>query len=286
MSPPGAGLGTLPDALLPEPAEIVDKRSFGAALHAYRLRLLDPSARPRFDFEPGQFNMLYVPGVGEVAISISSDPEEETLEHTIRIVGRTTQVIQGLGVGDVLGIRGPYGVGWPLQEARWKDVLVVTGGIGCAPVTGAIDYIFRRRASYGAVTLLHGVKKADDLVFRERFDSWRRFPNTRVLLTADSPDRTWHDRTGVVTELFEEVEIDPSRTILLMCGPEIMMRYAIRILGARGLPEARMYVSLERNMKCGIGLCGHCQLGPKFLCKDGPIFRLSEIARLFRTEHL
>ncbi len=286
MTAIGATPRPLLDALLPEPAEIVDKRSFGAALHAYRLRLIDPSARPRFDFEPGQFNMLYVPGVGEVAISISSDPDEETLEHTIRIVGRTTRVIESFGVGDVLGIRGPYGVGWPLQEARWKDVLVVTGGIGCAPVTGAIDYIFRRRASYGRVTILHGVKKAVDLVFRERFDAWRRFPDTRVLLSADEPDRTWHDRTGVVTELFEEVEIDPARTVLLMCGPEIMMRHAIRILGARGLPDERIYVSLERNMKCGIGLCGHCQMGPKFVCKDGPIFRLSEIRRFFRTEHL
>jgi len=286
MSAPTVSAHTLPDALVPEPAEIVEKRSFGSALHTYRLRLLEPGARPRFDFEPGQFNMLYLPGVGEVAISISSDPEEETLEHTIRIVGRTTRAIEALGVGDVLGIRGPYGVGWPLQEARWKDVLVVTGGIGCAPVTGAIDYIFRRRASFGRVTILHGVKKSIDLVFRERFDAWKRFPDTRVLLTADEPDRAWHDHTGVVTELFEEVEIDPSRTILLMCGPEVMMHYAIRILGARGLPEARMYLSLERSMKCGVGLCGHCQLGPKFLCKDGPIFRLSDIRRFFRAEHL
>jgi NAD(P)H-flavin reductase len=275
-----------PDALVPEPAEIVEKRSFGPHLHAYRLRLLDPSARPRFDFQPGQFNMVYVLGVGEVAISISSDPEEETLEHTIRVVGRTTQVIERLGVGDVLGLRGPYGVGWPLQEARWKDVLVVTGGLGCAPVTGAIDYLFRRRASYGRVTILHGVKKPADLVFRERFDAWRRSPDTRVMLTSDEPDRTWHDHTGVVTELFHEVEIEPSRTVLLMCGPEVMMRYAAQILAARGLPEERMYVSLERNMRCAIGLCGHCQLGPHFLCKDGPIFQLSRIRRFFFAGHV
>ena len=114
----------------------MEKRSYGPSIHAYRLRLLASDARPRFDFVPGQFNMVYVPGVGEVAISISSDPDDETLEHTIRIVGRTTRVIDGLGPGDVLGLRGPYGSGWPLQEARWKDVVVVTGGVGCAPVTG------------------------------------------------------------------------------------------------------------------------------------------------------
>lgn len=276
----------LPDPLLPEPAEIIDRRSFGQSLHAYRLRLVDPTARPRFDFEPGQFNMLSVAGVGEVAISISSDPEEEALEHTIRIVGRTTRVIEGLGRGDVIGVRGPYGVGWPMQQARWKDVLVVTGGIGCAPVTGAIDYVMRRRASFGRVTILHGVKKPADLVFRDRFEAWRRFPDTRVMLTADEPDRAWKDHTGVVTELFEEVEIDPARTVLFMCGPEVMMHWAIRILGERGIPDERMWVSTERNMKCGIGLCGHCQLGPKFLCKDGPIFRVSEIRRFFGTPHL
>jgi NAD(P)H-flavin reductase len=268
-----------PSPLVPEPAEILEKTSFGPDLHAYRLRLLDPGARPRFDFQPGQFNMVYVPGVGEVAISISSDPDEEDLEHTIRIVGRTTRVIERLGPGDVLGLRGPYGNGWPLQEARFKDVLVVTGGIGCAPVGGAIDYMFRRRASYGRITILHGVKKPADLMHRARFEVWRRAPDTRVLLTSDQPDRAWRDRTGVVTELFEEVELDPARTVVLMCGPGVMMRYAIRILRERGVADDRVHVSLERNMKCAVGWCGHCQLGPEFVCKDGPIFPVRRVAR-------
>jgi len=267
--------------LLPEPAEIVDTRSFGPRIRRYRLRLLDRGARPRFDFVPGQFNMVYVPGVGEVAISISSDPEDEVLEHTIRIVGRTTRVIEGLDVGDVLGLRGPYGNGWPLQEARWKDVVVVTGGLGCAPVTGAIDYMFRRRPNYGHLTIVHGVKKPADLVHRERFEAWRRAPDTRVLLTTDEPDRAWRDRSGVVTELFQEIEFDATRTLLLMCGPEAMMRYAIHSLRSRGLPDERIFVSMERNMKCAVGLCGHCQMGPEFVCKDGPIFRLSQIERFF-----
>jgi NAD(P)H-flavin reductase len=268
--------------LLPEPARIVEKRSTGGDIHIYRLRLDRPDARPRFDFTPGQFNMLYVPGVGEVAISISSDPEEETLEHTIRIVGRVTRVIEKLEVGDALGVRGPYGNGWPLQQSRFQDLLFVTGGLGCAPVAGAIDYVFRRRANYGQVTILHGVKKPADLCERERFEQWRRHPDTRVLLTSDVPDRRWRDRTGVVTELFDEIELDPLRTLLFMCGPEVMMRYAARNLGERGLPERRMYVSIERNMRCAVGLCGHCQLGPSFVCKDGPIFPLPRIAPFFR----
>ncbi len=272
--------------LLPEPARIVEKRTFGSELHAYRLRLCDSAARPRFDFVPGQFNMVYVPGVGEVAISISSDPAEEELEHTIRIVGRTTRVIEGFGVGDVLGIRGPFGRGWPLQEARWHDVLVVTGGLGCAPVTGAIDFMFRRRASYGRISILHGVKKPADLAHRDRFDLWRREPNTHVALTSDTPERHWRDRTGVVTELFEEVEIDPNTTVVMMCGPEAMMRTAIGILRKRGVAHDRIYLSIERNMKCAVGLCGHCQLGPEFVCKDGPIFPYTELERFFRVGRL
>jgi NAD(P)H-flavin reductase len=272
--------------LLPEPARIVEKRSFGRDIHVYRLEFERRETRARFHFTPGQFNMLYVPGVGEVAISISSDPDEETLDHTIRIVGRVTRVIAGLEVGDSLGVRGPYGNGWPLELARDQDLLFVTGGLGCAPVAGAIDYVFRRRAHYGHVTILHGVKKAADLIERERFESWRRHPHTRVLLTSDEPDRHWRDRTGVVTELFDEIEFDPARTLLFMCGPEVMMRYAARNLGERGLTAQRMYLALERNMRCAVGLCGHCQLGPRFVCKDGPIFALPEIAPFFRTAGL
>jgi NAD(P)H-flavin reductase len=274
------------NALAPQPARIVEKRSFGPGIHAYRLLLLEPDARPRFDFLPGQFNLVYAPGVGEVAISISSDPEDEALEHTIRIVGRTTRVIDRLGVGDVLGLRGPYGSAWPLQEARRKDLVFVTGGLGCAPVSGAIDYVFRRRADYGHVTILHGVKKAADLIHRERFEAWRRHPDTTVRLTSDEPDRHWRDRTGVVTELFEELAFDPTRTLLLMCGPEVMLHYAAGLLRRRGLPEERMFVSVERNMKCAVGLCGRCQLGPSFVCKDGPIYRLSALRPFFGTRHL
>ena len=272
--------------LLPEPARIIEKRSFGRDIEVLRLRFVSSDARARFDFAPGQFNMLYVPGVGEVAISISSDPDDELLEHTIRIVGRVTRVISGLGVGDTIGVRGPYGVGWPLQVARFHDLLFVTGGLGCAPVAGAIDYVFRRRASYGNVTILHGVKKAADLIERDRFEAWRRHPETRVLLTSDEPDRHWRDRTGVVTELFDEIGFDPARTLLFMCGPEVMMRYAARNLAERGLPPDRMYLALERNMRCAVGLCGHCQLGPRFVCKDGPIFAFPAIEPFFRTANL
>ena len=267
--------------LVPEPAEIVEKRTFASDIHSYRLRLLDPAARIRFDFMPGQFNMVYVPGVGEIAISIASDPNDEDLEHIIRIVGRTTRVIDRLKAGDILGLRGPYGTGWPLQEARWKDVMVVTGGLGSAPFIGDIDYMFRRRDYYGRITILHGVKRPADLIHRERFEDWRREPNSEIHLTSDDPDRAWRERVGFVTELFDEIEIDPTHRVVFMCGPEAMVLTAIRAFRSRGVSEDRIFISMERNMKCAIGLCGRCQFGPEFVCKDGPVLPFRRIAPFF-----
>ena len=260
-------------------ATIVEKIREAEDIDTYRLRFVDEQVRRSYRFAAGQFNMVYLFGVGEVAISIVSDPDEpESLDHTIRAVGRVTKAIARLQPGDELGIRGPFGQGWPLDGALGKDVVIVTGGLGCAPVVGAIEYIFRRRNQYGAVKILHGVKTPHDLLYRERFDAWRRQPDTEVLLTSDQPDKTWHYHVGVVTELFEQVAVDPARTMVLMCGPEIMMRLGVPILMQRGIPATAIYVSLERHMECGIGLCGHCQLGPYFLCKDGPVMRYDRVA--------
>lgn len=260
------------------PATIVEKIREAEDINTYRLEFVDEQMRERYRFEAGQFNMVYLFGVGEVAISIVSDPDEsEFLDHTIRAVGRITQAIADLQPGDVLGVRGPFGQGWPLEEARGRDVVIVTGGLGCAPVAGAIEYIFRRRTQYGSVKILHGVKTPHDLLYRERFETWRRFPDTEILLTSDQPDRGWSHHIGVVTELFELVSIDPPKSVVLMCGPEIMMRLGAPIFMRRGIPSTAIYVSLERHMECGIGLCGHCQLGPYFLCKDGPVMRYDRV---------
>lgn len=261
------------------PATIVEKIPEAEHIDTYRLRFVDEQVRRSYRFVAGQFNMVYLFGVGEVAISIVSDPDEpEFLDHTIRVVGRVTNAIAQLQPGDELGIRGPFGKGWPLDDAQGKEVVIVTGGLGCAPVVGAIEYIFRRRSRFGAVKILHGVKTPHDLLYRERFDVWRRHPDTEVLLTSDQPDKTWRYHVGVVTELFEQVRVDPARTIVLMCGPEIMMRLGVPILMQRGIPATAIYVSLERHMECGVGLCGHCQLGPYFLCKDGPVMRYDRVA--------
>ena len=270
---------TAANPYLIQPATIVEKIREAEDIDTYRLRFIDEQVRRSYRFAAGQFNMVYLFGVGEVAISVVSDPDEpESLDHTIRVVGRVTKAIAQLKPGDELGIRGPFGRGWPLEAIRGKDIVIVTGGLGCAPVVGAIEYVFRRRSQYGNVKILHGVKTPHDLLFRERFDAWRRHPDTQVLLTSDQPDKTWHYHVGVVTELFEQVAVDPARTVVLMCGPEIMMRLGAPILMERGVPAAAIYVSLERHMECGIGLCGHCQMGPYFLCKDGPVMSYDRVA--------
>ncbi len=269
---------TFTNPYLIHPAIIVGKTQESDDIVSLRLQINDPAIRAAFRFQAGQFNMVYVFGVGEVAISIVSDPAEPAhLDHTIRLVGRVTHVIGEMALGETLGIRGPFGQGWPTEEAKGKDIVVVTGGLGCAPVIGAIEYMFRRRDQYGSIQIIHGVKTPHDLLFRERFDAWRRHPDTTVLLASDEPGKTWHYHVGVVTELFDDVVINPARTLVMMCGPEIMMRVAVNILTHRGLPPNAMHVSLERHMECGIGLCGHCQLGPFFLCKDGPVMRLDKV---------
>jgi NAD(P)H-flavin reductase len=267
-----------------EPAVVEEKVTEAPGIYTFGLRLVDTEARRRYRFAAGQFNMLYVLGVGEVPISIVSDPDEpELLRHTIRVVGRVTEAMGRLRPGDPIGVRGPYGRGWPLEAARGRDVMIVTGGLGCAPVVGAVEYVFRRRSAYGAVKILHGVKTPRDLLYRARFAAWRRHPDTEVLLASDQPGKAWRHHIGVVTELFEQVTVDPARIVVMMCGPEIMMRLGTRILAQRGVPLDAIYVSLERNMQCGIGLCGHCQMGPFFLCTDGPVMRYDAIVPLLST---
>ena len=268
------------------PARIIAHRAEAEGIHTFTMRFTEPRVRRAYRFAAGQFNMLYAYGVGEVPISIVSDPEEpETLEHTISAVGRVTNVMARWKVGDVAGVCGPYGRGWPLDEARGREVIIVTGGLGCAPVVGVIDYIFRRREEYGALHILHGVKTPRDLLYRGRFEAWQRHPRTRVYLTADRPDIAWRHRVGVVTNLFDEISPDPS-AVVMMCGPEVMMRFAARVLCDKGVGDDAIYLSMERHMQCAIGLCGHCQFGPHFVCKDGPVFCYATVKRLFGFDNL
>jgi sulfhydrogenase subunit gamma (sulfur reductase) len=272
---------------LPHEAEVIERIEESPCIFTLRLRFTDPQVHAAYSFQPGQFNMLYLHGVGEVAISIVSDPEDEHMvDHTIRAVGRVTNGLAQLQVGDRLGVRGPFGRGWPLAEAQGRDVVFATGGLGCAPVVAAINYVLRRREQYGRLTIMQGVKHGDDLIWREQYERWSALPNTQVLLAASRGDVAWPYHVGHIPVLFDHAELNPANSTVMMCGPEGMMIAVSRELLERGFAAESIHLSMERNMHCGRGKCGHCQLGGKFVCKDGPVFSYPEVRPLLGIKGL
>jgi NAD(P)H-flavin reductase len=242
----------------------------------------------RTGFAPGQFSMLYVFGVGELPISISGDPEEPgRLVYTVRSVGPATKALVSSKPGDAVGVRGPFGTSWPLEAARGRDVLIVAGGIGLAPLRPVIYHVLRHRDDYVRLIVLYGARSPGDRLFRKELEAWNRQPDTHVLSTVDYGGATWRGRVGVVTTLFRYVRLHPDRTVAMICGPEIMMRYVIGELeNNRGVPASNIYLSMERNMKCAVGFCGHCQFGPHFICKDGPVFPYDRLRNLMGQHEL
>lgn len=244
-------------------------------------------ALPVYSFLPGQFNMLYVYGMGEVAISISSDPEKKgTIDHTIHRVGSLTTALAHMKRGDMIGVRGPFGSSWPVNVARGKDVIIASGGIGLAPLRPVVYSILRARKDYGRVIVLYGGRSALDLLFRVELEEWGNNHEVETLVTVDRGDSSWKGHIGVVTGLLSYIKLDARNTIAYVCGPEIMMRFTADELEARGLPVESIYLSMERNMKCAIGFCGHCQMGPTFICKDGPVYQLPQIRPLLDKKEL
>ena len=233
-------------------------------------------------FAAGQFNMLYVFGVGEIPISISGDPSHPfRLIHTTRAVGTVTRALDHLRVGDQLGVRGPLGSAWPLEACQGSDIVLVAGGIGLAPLRPAIYHFLAHRDLYGRIVLLYGARTQEDMLFRRELEHWRARFDLEVHVTVDRATGRWHGNVGVVTALIPRAPFDPRATLALVCGPEIMMRFTTQALQRRGMDAERIYLSLERNMKCGIGLCGHCQYGPHFICRDGPVFRFDRVQAAF-----
>jgi NAD(P)H-flavin reductase len=266
---------------LPYEAEIVERIQESPSIFTLRLRFTDPAVHGAYRFAPGQFNMLYLYGVGEVPISIVSDPEDDNLfDHTIRSVGRVTRALAALQSGDRLGVRGAFGRGWPIAQAEGRDVIIVTGGLGCAPVVSVINYVLRRREQFARLVIIQGVKHSADLIWRERYQQWSTLPDTQVYVAADQAGPGWPFREGQVTSLLGEAALDPRNSTVMMCGPQGMMQAVARDLLARGFAEQDLWLSMERNMQCGQGLCGHCQMGEKFVCKDGPVFSYDEIKHL------
>jgi len=258
----------------PQSVEIEDIKQETKDTRTFRLSFRDPEERDAFRFSPGQFIMLSILGVGEAAFSLCSDPEDEDLATTIRKVGRVTDAVFSLKEGDMIGARGPYGVGWPMDEAKGRDVLMVAGGIGLPPLRPVITQIAAHRENYGGLEVLYGARTPSDQVFTYEYERWKKMPDCRLLQTVDAvPEGVgWPHKVGVVTTLFDDMKTSSSNSLVMTCGPEIMMRFVVRGLLARGFTSDQIYVSMERRMKCGIGKCGHCQMGGTFVCKDGPVF--------------
>jgi NAD(P)H-flavin reductase len=265
----------------PHAATVMARTQESPTIFTLQLRLNDAAAQAAYRFAPGQFNMLYLYGVGEIPISIMSDPADRSgIGHTVRATGRVTRGLAELQPGDTVGLRGPFGRGWPLQEVGGNDIVLVTGGLGCAPVVSVIHYILKRRERYGRLVIIQGVKHAEDLIWREQYDQWASMPDTQVLVAASQGAALWPWHVGRVTELFGLARFNPAGATAMMCGPEGMMRAAAESLLQRGLPQSRLFLSMERNMQCAVGRCGHCQIGGAFVCRDGPVFSWNEVKPL------
>jgi NAD(P)H-flavin reductase len=270
--------------MAPQPVRIEAVHQEVDNVATYRVALTDPELAAAYSFRPGQFNMLYVPGVGEAAISISSDPQDKAgIDHTIRFVGNVTGAIRKLRVGDHLGLRGPFGQAWPLEACRGADIVIAAGGIGLPPLRPVIHHLVRHRGDYGRVVVLYGARSPEELLFTQAYDAWRQ-DEIEFEITVDRAGSDWQGQVGVVPMLFYRLRVDPTKTVVFSCGPEIMMRFVVFEALARKVPADRIFLSMERNMRCGQGGCGHCQIGPYFVCQDGPVFSYARLEPFFSVE--
>lgn len=248
---------------------------------------LEPIDGPPLEHRAGQFTMLHAFGVGEVPISICGDPTRPgPLLHTIRDVGNVTHALVTATPGTTIGVRGPFGTGWDVADGMGGDIVIVTGGIGLAPLRPAILEVVSRRADYDRVVLLYGARSPDDILFADDMAAWAAKHDIVVEVTVDYGPPSWTGRVGLVTTLVTRAGFDPLHSLALVCGPEVMMRYAATALMERGVPDTRIRLSMERNMKCGNGLCGHCQLRELFLCVDGPVLGYDRLAPLMDIREL
>lgn len=271
--------------MVPVPHRVVGRTQETADTWTLELEPTNGSSEPA-DFAPGQFNMLYAFGAGEVPISISGAPGGDgPIIHTVRDVGAVTRAICGAREGEMVGVRGPFGSAWPLAEAEGRDLVIVAGGLGLAPLRSAVLATLEEPERFSAAFLLYGGREPAQLLYREEIGRWAS-AGLPTALTVDSGGSGWAGEVGVVTKLIERAAFDPRRAVAMVCGPEAMMRFAARALRVRGVSSDRIHLSLERNMKCAITHCGRCQFGPTFVCREGPVFRLSEVERLIAIREL
>lgn len=273
------------DPMTPRPYRVTKTRRELADTVSFDLVPVDSEDTP--PFAPGQFNMLYVAGVGEIPISISGAPQSTgVLTHTVRAVGAVSNALCKVRRGDVIGVRGPFGRGWPMDQARGADLVIVAGGIGLAPLRSVVYTALARRAEFGRVSVLYGARTPAEILYERELERWRTQAGVDVAITVDRATESWRGRVGVVTRLIPRATFDASRAVALVCGPEIMMRFTAAELLKREVSPQRIYLSLERNMKCAVAFCGHCQYGPYLLCRDGPVFPYSDLRDLLTQPEL
>lgn len=255
---------------LPEVAEVVSTRQLTDMEKYFELR---PKNQKEFDFNPGQFVQLSIFGIGEAPISISSSPfNKDTFGVCIRRVGDVTSAIHKLEEGSTLGIRGPLGKGYPIEEMIGKDILFVAGGLGLAPLRSMINYVLKKRNDFRRIIILYGVKNSREILFPDELESWKKNDDIEMDITVDKPDEKWRGKTGVITRLIPPLRLESSNTYTLIVGPPVMYKYVLLELQIKQIPEKQIIMSMERRMKCGIGKCGHCQINGVYVCVDGPVF--------------
>ncbi len=269
-------------AMVPQPFRVRRRRRETADTWTLTL---EPLAGAPISPGPGQFTMVYAFGVGEIPISVSGS-HDGLLVHTVRAVGAVSAAICNAKQGAVLGVRGPFGTTWPVQDAVGHDVLVIAGGVGLAPLRTAVQTLERSCEDYGEVTLLYGGRSPGDLLFRRELESLRRRGKLNVDVTVDAARPDWAGKVGVVPKLIDGAHFDPETVIALVCGPEVMMHFAVTALRERGVDAGQIYLSMERNMRCAVGHCGHCQLGPTLVCRDGAVYSYDTLEPLMGVREL
>jgi len=247
----------------------------------FHIRIDDPAARERFSFQPGQFVMVELPGYGEIPISISSSTTRRGyLELCIREAGLVTGMLHRAKRGAPIGLRGPFGTHFPMEEMKGHDILLIAGGLGLAPLRSAIFHVTENRADFGKVHILYGTSEPSKLLFDYLYDQWRRVDGVKLSITVDHPDENWTGSVGLITELFDEIDVDMDRAYAIVCGPPVMFKFVCNQLGTMGMPMQRMFVSLERRMHCGMGKCCRCNVGSTFVCTEGPVFDFWSVMNL------
>lgn len=272
------------EPMLPTPYRVVERREETHDSVTVRLAPTGPRLLP---FRAGQFAMLYAPGVGEIAVSVSEPPDPDAvLTHTIRDVGAVSRALHDAAVGDLVGARGPFGTCWPVDDARGRDLVLVAGGVGLAPLRSGLLAALAGRDAFGRIVLIAGARLPAEFLFSHQLADWAARADLEVHLTVDRPATGWRGQVGFVTEPLSRLTLDPQRTTALVCGPEPMMRFCAAVLTGKGVAGRDIHLSLERNMKCGVGLCGHCQLGPLLVCRDGPVVDYHRARPLLAVQEL